>query len=544
MSEEELEAGRLAFARRDWATAHAALSGADLTAGDLELLSVASFLLARDEEGTRALEAAHRAWVVARESDHAARSAAWLALLHLLRGEDAVGTGWLARAERIVSDAPGPCAARGLVLVPAVLEALGRGDARAAMSAAEEMLAIGQEFADVDVTAFGLLTCGEAAVAAGDLEPGLRLFDEVMVAVSADDLSPITAGIVYCAVIEGCMRAFDLRRAAAWTEALRRWCDGQPDLVPYRGQCLVHRSQVLQAQGAWDEATSEVERACEALSDPAHPALALAWYQKGELHRVRGELDDSGRAYREAGRHGFDPLPGFALLRLAEGRLDAALALVERMLEQRGPVVGRPPALSAAVEVLLAAGDSGRARIVCDELVALTEQLAAPALRPVAAYASGVVHLVEGAPGNALEALRDARDQARRLGLPHEEARARLQAATACRALGDEDSAEMELDAAIVLLERLGAGPDLGRAHAMRAAHAGPTTVLTRRECEVLRHVAAGMTNREIAGALHISEHTVARHLQNIFTKTGCPSRSAATAYAYQQGLVPAGGQS
>jgi DNA-binding NarL/FixJ family response regulator len=538
----DLQAGRAAFARRQWTAAHAALSGQTLDADDAERLAVASFLLARDDESARAWERAHQRWLAAGDVDRAARCACWLALTHLLRGDVAVGSGWLARSERMIDDADGPCASRGLLLVPALLAALGEDDCARATAIAEEMLAIGQQFADEDVIAFGLLTCGEAALASGDLGRGMRLFDEVMVKVLADEVSPVTAGIVYCAVIEGCMRAFDLQRAAVWTEELRRWCAEQPDLVPYRGQCLVHRAQVLLATGAWHDAASEADRAAQLLSDPAHPALAIALYQRGELHRVRGEHREAERAYREASGLGYDPLPGLALLRLAEGELEAALALADRMLEHPSAATGRAPALAAAVDVLIAAGDVERAESARDELSALAEQLQASALRVAAAYASGVVDLGAGAPDDALVALRAARDHARDLDLPYEEARARAQAAVAYRAVGDDLAAEGELDAAVAIFERLGARADLERARALRRSAASTVGDLSDRECEVLRQVAGGSTNREVAEALHISEHTVARHLQNIFAKLGVRSRSAATAYAYESGLVAAHG--
>ncbi len=537
-----IEAARAAFDQRDWAAAHAALTGRELEAEDLERLAVAAFLLARDEESATAWEGAHRAWAAAGEADHAARCACWLALTHLLKGEAAQGSGWLARAERIIDDV-GPCAARGLALVPTVLVALDDDDPGGAGAMAAEMVEIGRTFADADVTAFGLLTSGEAAIAAGDLPGGMRLLDEVMVAIAADDVSPITVGIVYCAVIEGCMRAFDLRRASEWTEALRRWCAGQPDLVPYRGQCLVHRSQVLQAQGSWAEAVDEVDRASELLSSPAHPALAVALYQRGELHRVRGDLREAERAYRAASRHGYEPVPGFALLRLAQGKVDAAMAAVERMLDQAQAILSRPAVLAAAVEVFLAAGEIDRAREARDELAALAEGFAAPMLGAAAAYASGTVQLAEGRAGPGLVDLRLARDRARELDLPYEEARARVQVAVACRAVGDDDGADLELEVAVALLGDLGARLDLEQARVLQGRGAGSVEDLTGRECEVLRLVATGQTNREVGATLSISEHTVARHLQNIFTKAGLTSRAAATAYAYERGLVGSRGE-
>jgi ATP/maltotriose-dependent transcriptional regulator MalT len=532
----ELEAGRAAFARREWASTHAALSGRKLDADDLELLATAAFLLGRDDESSAALEAAHRAWMNGGHVDRAARCAAWLSLTHLLRGEQAVGSGWLARTERMLAD-HGPCSAAGLILVASVLGVLEEDPTTAAAMAAD-MLAIGRRFADADVVAFGLLCSGEAAIAVGDAAVGVRLFDEVMVTLGTDDVSPVTTGIVYCAVIEACIRVFDLRRAAEWTEALRRWCVSQPDLVPYRGQCLVHRSQVMQARGEWDEAEVEVERAQRFLANPAHPALGIATYQRGELHRVRGELDDAERAYREAGTLGCEPVPGLALLRLAQGRLGDAAAGVGRVLDTSGPAIRDPALLAAAVDVYVATGDLERARWARDQLSRLAVELAAPMLGAAAGRADGTVRLAEGDAAGALAALGEARQRALELDLRYDAARIRTTIAMACRALGDRDHADFELDAAIAIFDELGAHVDVARARSLRRTAPEQSGGLSKRECEVLRLVASGETNREIAADLHISEHTVARHLQNMFTKLGLSSRAAATAYAYEHGLI------
>lgn len=509
----------------------------DLDADQLEMLAVAANLIGRDTDSVRAWEQAHGEHLRACRPDRAALSACWAALTLLLRGEMAHADGWMKRAERIVEElGPDvPVAARGMLLIPAAIAAVSSGDAETAREVADQIISIAIAVNEPDLLAFGRLTTAQAALVAGDVARSMRLFDEVMVSVTMGDVSPIPSGIIYCAVVDGCVEACDLRRAAEWTEALRRWCDDQPDLVPYRGQCMVHRSQVLLAQGSWAEAAAEADRACQRLADPFHPALGLAHYQRGELHRLRGQLDAAGDAYREASRGGHDPVPGFALLRLAQGDVDGAVRAATRMLDEHGSGPTRSGLLAAAIEVRLATGDTKAARELADELASRAEATGIEMLTASAAYARGTVLLASGDATSAIAALRAACKAWRDLQAPYEVARARFQLALAYRAIGDGDAADLELDGARTTFESLGASVDLARIESVAPGKPG---ALSARECEVLRLVAAGKRNREIAAELVISEHTVSRHLQNMFMKLGVTSRAAATAYAYEHHLV------
>jgi DNA-binding CsgD family transcriptional regulator len=422
------------------------------------------------------------------------------------------------------------------------------GDAATARAISEEVYACGVRFADADLIAMGLLGQGEALIELGEGVEGGRLLDEAMVAVTAREVSPITAGMVYCGSVIAVRRAFDLRRAHEWTKALDRWSGSQPDMVPFRGQCLVHRSEIKALHGAWPEALAEARRACDWLSAPAKPAAGMAFYQQAEILRLRGDLAAAEESYREASRRGEDPQPGLALLRLAQGRVADAAASIRRVLDEVTPADDHPAGaariryLPAAVEIRLAAGDLKGAADAAAALEAAAGRADVPFLDATSAQMAGAVALESGADHDALEALRRAHRLWADMDAPYEVARVRVLIGRALRALGDDDGATLELDAAEVTFRRLGAAPDLERLRELDTTAAAATATdqgpLTGRELEVLALVAAGRSNREIAGDLVISERTVARHVSNIFVKLDVSSRAAATAYGLKHRLI------
>ena len=549
--------GRDAFGRRAWADAYEKLSAADAVAPldlpDLERLATSALLTGKDELSDELWVRLHTESLRAHDAPRAARCAFWLINELLIRGQIARAGGWLARAQRLLDERGDECPECGLLLVMSARMNAMRGDARSAEAAARRAVEIGDRFDDPEVKTFGRLCLGQVRVAMGDAVAAATLFDEAMVSATVDEMSPIAVCVVYCAVIDACQHIFDVERAREWTAAFSQWCSTQPDLVPFRGQCLVHRAEIMRLSGAWSQATEEAERACHLLSRLSETTtdvapgdvpsvkypVGAAYYELAELSRVRGDFAKAEASYREASLYGQSPEPGLALLRLAQGRLSAAERAIRRVLGQAQKRSRRARALAACVEIMVAVRDLPTAREAAEELSALASDTGAPILRASSAHAMGSVLLTEGDATGALTALRAAWAAWQEIEAPYEAARARVLMGLACRALGDDDAAELELDAARRVFQRLSAAPDLARVNDLtRAETHRDARTLTPRELQVIGLIASGRTNHAIAEALSISDRTVDRHVSNIFTKLALSSRSAATAYAYQHGLV------
>ena len=540
---DELAHGRESYVRRAWRDAHESLSRADqagsLEAGDLELLATSAYMLGRDDEYVSGLERAHHTYLDRGERLRAVRCAFWIGINLTLRGEMGRASGWLGRARRLVDREGRDSVEQGYLLMPLMFEHVAAGDFEAAIAAGAEAAAIGERFGDADLFALAAQDQGILLIKQGRVAEGLSLLDEAMVAVTAGELSPIVNGFVYCGVITGCQAAYEPRRAHEWTAALTSWCEQQPDMVSFTGTCLVHRAEIMQLHGAWPDALQEARRAGERCALAGNEsAAAQAYYRQGEVYRLQGELAAAEEAYRNAGRAGCEPQPGLALLRLAQGNGEAAAAAIRRLVGETSEPSTRAGQLPAYVEIMLAVGDVQAARSACAELREIAERWEGPMLAAMAAHARGAVELVEGDAGSALVALRRAEQAWRDQEAPYEAARTRVLVGLACAALGDDDTAASELDAAREVFARLGAAPDLDRVDSLTRRGASVNTQgLTPRELQVLRLIAAGNSNREIAAALIISEHTVARHVQNIFAKLGVSSRTAASAFAFAHDL-------
>jgi ATP/maltotriose-dependent transcriptional regulator MalT len=454
-----------------------------------------------------------------------------------MSGEAAVGGGWVGRAERLLADVPGDVVERGYVLIHVMFRHIFTGDFGTALELAAQVADYGRRFTDPDLVAMGLVGQGRILLYQGRVPEGLALLDEAMVGVAAGEVSTIFAGNVYCTMIEGCQEIADFDRAARWTSALAAWCAEQHGLVAFTGQCAVHRGQIMRAQGAFDEALTEFDLAVRRYRQAGTmDAAGLAMTERGDVLRLRGDLDAAGTAYEQASAFGYEPQPGLALLWLAQGQVAAAVAAVRRMLGEAGDPVHRSRLLPAAVEILLVAGHHDEAAGLADELRSIAAAFGCPSVQARADHARAGAALAAEDPAAALPLLRREQAVWERLDARYDTARCRVLLGRALHALGDHRSALAELAAARRAFAALGAKP----AEHEVAALLRPALPrgLTEREVEVLRLVAAGKTNPEIARHLVLSEKTVGRHLSNIFTKIDVTTRTAAAAFAFEHHLV------
>jgi tetratricopeptide (TPR) repeat protein len=399
--------------QRAWGEAFEVLSRADeisaLDASELELLATAAYMVGSDTAHVRALERSHHAHLDAGETARAVRCAYWIGHNLMLRGERGPASGWFGRAQRLLEAQDEDCAERGYLLIPTIVAQSIAGDARGAHATATEMAELGTRFGDRDLVAIGVHEQGHALVRMGRFEDGLRLLDEVMVTITAGELSPIVTGLVYCNTIGFWQSVYELRRAREWTDALTRWCEEQPEMVAHTGVCMLHRAEIRQLQGAWDLALEEARTASERAAGVLNERVCgKAFYRQGEVQRLRGDLGAAEASYRQASDRGYEPHPGLALLRLQQGRSDAAVAAMRRVLDEASQARVRASLLPAYVEVMLAAGEIEEARAASRELETITAEHESDLLRATSAHARGALALAEGDPKAALAALREA----------------------------------------------------------------------------------------------------------------------------------------
>ncbi|MBT2384665.1 LuxR family transcriptional regulator [Streptomyces sp. ISL-11] len=546
-----VEQARDAVARQSWAEAYGVLRDLDrhrLTPDDLAALADAAWWTSRIPESIQARTAAYSGYV-AREDRRRAGYCAWMLFYeHQLAGHIATSAGWLRRARRHLSGRP-ECVEQCYLVWIEAEDAQRRGAFDEAMRHAHRMGEIAERCGSADLVAMSVQARAGVLLAQGRIADGLALLDEAMCSAVAGELSPFFTGWIYCLGLQQCMACADLERAAEWTDAAMAWCASMPKENNFRGLCRVHRVEVLELRGDWASAASEAAVTCEELLPWETQMAGEVFCLVGDIQRRRGDLAAAEASYERAHELGHDPQPGLALLRLAQGRATSAAAALRLALDgddTGGPGrLGHSRLLAAQVEVSLALGQPAEARAAAEELESAAREwqrrcgAGTTVLHATAARAGGAVALAEQDVTHARPLLRRALSLWQKLGVPYEAAQVRMTLAAANRAAGDDEGARLELQAAYGAFERLGAEPDARRAAALLGAVRGRLPGrLTEREVEVLRLVAAGRTNRAIAAELVISEHTVARHLNNIYAKLDVSSRAAATAYAYTHGLA------
>ncbi|MFW6033890.1 MAG: LuxR C-terminal-related transcriptional regulator [bacterium] len=540
---ERLDEARAAYEIRDWEVARdgfiAASRTEPLPAGDRYALARCWWWIGDLEACSANLEDAHVRALEEGRTELAATAALELGLAHLLRGNEPVGSGWIGRAGRLAAELPEAAIHGYLALVLEVDPDFSGAEPTGTRDAARRVRDIGRRCGDPTLVAAGLHGEGRALIGAGDVSAGMALLDEAMVAVLAGEVDGTWAGNLYCATIGACHDLGDFRRMAQWTEAMQRWLDELPAAALFAGDCRVHRAQLLILRGEWDRAAREAERACEELETVSVMNAAEAWYEVGEVRRRRGDLQAAEDAYRTAHGLGRDPEPGFALLRLAQGRVEAASTSIgAAMLTGTTDSVGRARLCAAQVEIALAAGRLEVARRACGELHEIAAACASPGLEAMAGAARGAVLLAAGRPEQALAPLRKACRLWRELDVPDEAARTGVLLARTYSGLDDTEAARRELDAAASMFDRLGAYAEAARRAVRHGSQPRPYG-LSDRELEVLRLVADGRNNPQVAEALVISRRTVARHMSNIFVKLGVSSRTEAARFALDHGLLP-----
>lgn len=537
---DDLVRARETYERGDWASAFAVWSTMDpttLTDDDLSGLATAAYLVGRRDDAVQALARCFQLRMELGNTTGAVRCAFWLGMVFSTAGERAMAGGWAGRAQRLLDELGEDVVERGYMAVLQMFGHVAEGDFAGVAGCSADVTAYGRRFGDADLLAMGLHAQGRVLIYQGAVPDGLSLFDEAMIAIAAGEVSAPFAGEIYCSMIEACQEIGDLGRTVEWTAALTRWCERQPGLVPFTGQCAVHRGQIMRLRGAYSQALDEYAAACEryvALGTPH--AAGLAHAERGDVLRLLGRYDEAESSYETASGHGFESQPGLALLWLARGRTEAARAAILRVLAETEIPAHRHRLLAAAVEILVAARDMERAREAVVELQELAHAFRCSSLQATAAHAAGRLELETGDAAGSLPYLRKAMQLWATLECPYETARTQVLVGRGCAALGDTDSSTKHFDAARRVFEELGTTPARDEVARLSSPKRTPDG-LTAREVEVLRLVAAGKSNAQIAAALVLSERTVARHLSNIFTKIDVPSRTAAAAYAYEHGL-------
>jgi ATP/maltotriose-dependent transcriptional regulator MalT len=535
-------AARRALLQYDWQEAYdlavVASEVAPTGTDALEVLAEAAWWTSRVDQCIEVRERLYRLHEDAGDTLRAGATAMEVSENHGFRGQPAMARAWLARARRLLADAAdGPV--RGRLLLREAEVAHSTGDVDKAIAFADEALTMGRAVRDCDLETESLQCLARLHIAEGRPDVGLALFDEAMLITVEGRCNPYVTGKTYCSFISACEELGDLHRATEWLEVGSRWAEQHP-VSAFPGLCRVHRAEVLQLRGEWQRAEEEAHRACAELDGVNAYNTALSFKEIGEIRRRLGDLEGADAAFRAASDLGLHPQPGLALLRLAEERVAVAARMIQQALCEVGDDdLARGKLLPAAVQIGIAADDLDAARTAAEELERVARVYRGSLLEASSSSSRGRLLLAEGDHSAATAELRTALQRWRVLAVPYEIATTQVLLGEAARLTGDDDEATARFTAAAATFARLGAALDVARLDAQSdGAAAAAASPLTEREAELLRLVAAGSTNRAIAGELFLSEKTVERHLSNVFRKLGVSSRAAATAQAVRLGLV------
>ncbi len=534
-----LAAARTALERQDWQAAYDAARVASIEAADLEatradLLAEAAWWLGRLDDSIEARELAYRSFEAQGEPRQAGQCAVWLYESNAIGGRPAVAGAWLRRARRALEDDP-DCVEYGSLLLREAEAAHGGGELERASELATEAVALARRLRSPDLEAEALQTKGRVLIDQGEVAEGMGHLDEAMLFAIEGRLGPYSTGKVYCSLISACEELGDLDRAAEWTAATLEWAEQHPFAI-FPGICRVHRAVVLKRRGSLAEAEREALRAGEELIGSHVANSGAAYAEVGDIRRRLGDLDRAEEAFVQARELCGRPCGELALLRLAQGRTDAAMAILTSCLRETSQPLARARLLPIHVHVAVASGDLDGAAEALSELEEIAAVYDTPMLHASAFAARGRLALAGQDITTARSALEQARERWQALDVPYEIATTLTLLGQTLRVDGDQAGATASFEAAVELFDQIGAHLDarLVFDDATLSLPAG----LTEREVEVLRLVARGLRNNEIAAELHLSAKTVSRHLSNIFTKIGVTSRASATAFAFEQELV------
>jgi DNA-binding CsgD family transcriptional regulator len=540
---DRLEKGRKAYAKHEWRDAYAFLSFADLETPlggiDLAMLAESAFLLGGEARSLEILERAYEQHATLQLPISAARFAFWIGFRLQLAGDSALADVWHSRARRQL-EACAPCAAHGLPFLALGYSLMVAGDPAAAHVQFVKAFEIGTRFGDRDLIALGLHYRGLSSIRSGQPAVGMALLGESVEVIAGSTSSPVVTGGIFCSALTGCEETMDVLRADRWSTAVTVWRDSQPSMIAFRAESLAHRVSLMQLRGAWRDALDLLTPLIQWLDDRSdRPAAGLAYYQRGELHRLRGEHEAAHAAYREAAARGHKPQPGLSQLLLAQGFIEKAAEEIHRLLVQTTSRSQRSLMLPASVDILLAAGEVSDARMCAEELLKVDAELRTPLSYAFSTHAIGAVLLCEDKPQQSLAALRDARTTWEELGARYNAARTRVLTAAAHRELGDEEAVKAELIAAADAFDTLGAAAD--RLHAeefYRRNAKAHEPFLTSRQMDVLRLLALGLSNTAISESLAMSAPAVAKEVRAIFYQLQVVSRTHAARQARRRGLI------